>query len=310
MEREVIPNFNLHQFYRFQRDLFLAMVGLELEAWLNQQQFQTLWTFCGLLSIENLLTKILAQQHLRLLDPFSAYVTMGDIGARIYLYYAGCERHLHHRWMEGKHSAQRKVDWVDYGKRMAQQFYGQSHETMSKWKASLEKVLPLVQDEGYFLNALSCNLNRTYHLDRVEDFTSSHYIYNRDRAIQRIDRYLQTIHTKKAPLLSMQGQVQFLTSPAGYLSPPLSINGVPVEGSVANRRYLGNYPKLFDDEQERPVPTWAALAWILEDYGLSRTEPITADLIYKQVSGPWPMVFRATSSRAGTSAILPLCETT
>lgn len=151
--------------------------------------------------------EIIAQKHLRLLDPFSTYVTMEDIGANIYLYYAGCEGQLQHWWMEGKQSEEWKVVWVDYGTQMAQQFYSQSHQTINKWKMSLEKILPLVQNEVYLSNALSCNLRGTYYLDRLKDFTNSHYIYNKDRTIQTIHRYLQAIDMKKAPLLLMHGQI-------------------------------------------------------------------------------------------------------
>lgn len=56
---------------------------------------------------------------------------------------------------------------------------------------------------------------------------------------------------------------------------------------MANRRYLGYYLELFDDITEQPIPTWAALAWILEDYGQSRTETTAADLVYQRVSRAW-----------------------
>ena len=62
---------------------------------------------------------------------------------------------------------------------------------------------------------------------------------------------------------------------------------IPEGGALEDQRFLGNYEELFDDVQEKPVPTWTALAWILQDYGLSRTEQMAADLVYKQISGPW-----------------------
>ena len=60
-----------------------------------------------------------------------------------------------------------------------------------------------------------------------------------------------------------------------------------LEGSRANQRYLGKYLELFDDDIKQHVPTWPALAWILEDYGLSRSEPMVVNIIYKQIIGPW-----------------------
>lgn len=86
VEKNVVPNFNLHQFFVFQRDLFMTMVGLELEAWITQEQFQILWKFYVSFVVENLFTKNLAWKHLRLLDPFAAYVVMEDVEARIFLY--------------------------------------------------------------------------------------------------------------------------------------------------------------------------------------------------------------------------------
>lgn len=60
-----------------------------------------------------------------------------------------------------------------------------------------------------------------------------------------------------------------------------------LEGSMANQRYLGKYMEFFDDDIEQPIPTWLALALIFVDYGLSRSEPMAIDIIYKQISGPW-----------------------
>ena len=53
----------------------------------------------------------------------------------------------------------------------------------------------------------------------------------------------------------------------------------------SQQRYLGENLELFDDEIEHLVHTWPTLAWLLEDYGLSRSEPVAADFIYKKISG-------------------------
>ena len=37
VEKKVIPNFNLHLFYVFKSDLFLSMVGLEVEACITRE---------------------------------------------------------------------------------------------------------------------------------------------------------------------------------------------------------------------------------------------------------------------------------
>lgn len=44
---------------------------------------------------------------------------------------------------------------------------------------------------------------------------------------------------------------------------------------------------MFDHAEEQPVPTWTAISWLLEDYGLSRTEAVPADIHYRRVSRQW-----------------------
>lgn len=76
-------------------------------------------------------------------------------------------------------------------------------------------------------------------------------------------------------------------APLDYCLQHRSTISLLVGRSVANQCYLGHYNELFDDENGQSLLTWPALAWILEDYGLSITEPVAADLIYKHVSGSW-----------------------
>ena len=85
----------------------------------------------------------------------------------------------------------------------------------------------------------------------------------------------------------MQEHVHFGVAPPGYVSHYTQIVIIHEGGSPIDQRYHGNYEEFFDDVQEKPIPTWSALAWFLYDYGLSRTEQMVADLVYKQISGPW-----------------------
>lgn len=287
IETKIYRDVNLHQIYEIHRDLLFVMVGLEMGDILDRIQFQTLWAWSEGLTVENLLVEIVARKHLILTDPFSAFVEMGDVGGRIYLYYAGEEEKLQQCKGVRRNYEERIVDWSDYATLMADQFYSQTAETMDKWKANLERVLALVKDEEYLTVVLGGSLQRVYNHEGVEDFTASHYVYNRERSIERIHKYLRAITVKRAPALDVQVQVQFPVAPPDYNPRYLSSITLPMGGSAANQRYLGNFGELFDDEDERPVPTWKALTWLLEDYGLSRTETVAADLVYRQSCGPW-----------------------
>jgi hypothetical protein len=54
-------------------------------------------------------------------------------------------------------------------------------------------------------------------------------------------------------------------------------------GSYWSQKFLGRFEDLFDDPKENPLPSWRAINWIVEDYGLSRTEQLS-----------WANVYRAT----------------
>jgi hypothetical protein len=287
VESKISLGLNLHQLYEIQRDLLLVMVGIDMGAVLTPEQFQCVWEFCGRFRVENLLVEILARKHLRLEDPFAAFVVLGDIGGRIYLYYAGCEEKLHFRRALGRQVAARNVDWLDYGTQMSQEFCRQSLQSLHRWRASLESVLPLLLNEDHLTVVLRGSLRRVYNSEVPDDFTASHYLYNREKAIHRVERYLNAIDINKAPPLAAQAQVEFPVAPPGYCPRYLKTVDIEVEGSMAARRYSGHYSELFDGEGEQPVPTWSAIAWILEDYGLSRTETTPADLVYKRFSGAW-----------------------
>jgi hypothetical protein len=47
VESKISPGLNLHQLYEIQRDLLLAMVGIDMGTTLSAEQFQFLWDFCG-----------------------------------------------------------------------------------------------------------------------------------------------------------------------------------------------------------------------------------------------------------------------
>ena len=108
----------------------------------------------------------------------------------------------------------------------------------------------MVRHEDYLARILGYNLKRVYRMVELEDFTGSHYLYNRDRALERIERHLQAVEAKKAPVFSMQGQVQFVVAPLGYVSHYTKTVIIPEGGSPMDQRYLGHYEELFDDVQE------------------------------------------------------------
>lgn len=44
---------------------------------------------------------------------------------------------------------------------------------------------------------------------------------------------------------------------------------------------------MFDSPEEKPILTGSAISWLLEDYGMSRTETIPADIQHRKFSRQW-----------------------
>lgn len=65
----------------------------------------------------------------------------------------------------------------------------------------------MVKHEEFLEKFLIFSLRRVYSVAQVDDFTASHYLYNLEKAIDRIYRYLKAIEGKRAPILSVQAQV-------------------------------------------------------------------------------------------------------
>ena len=118
------------------------------------------------------------------------------------------------------------------------------------------------------------------------DLNASHYLFQYDKTVNRLERYIKETSARKRPLLNLNSQVQ-LDIPAPSFSISHVVIDLPLVGSPLTLQYLGQYNKMFDDPLEEPVPTWKAISWLLEDYGLSRKEDVPADIHYRRISRQW-----------------------
>ena len=112
-----------------------------------------------------MLTEVMVRKHLQLSDIFSPFVKIGDIGGRIYLYYAECEERLYQRRGLRRLTKGRTVDWADYNILMSQQFYSPVSEIVVQWKINLKAIALLVKDDEYLERVLSYSLRRVYNSD-------------------------------------------------------------------------------------------------------------------------------------------------
>ena len=111
-------------------------------------------------------------------------------------------------------------------------------------------------------------------------------MFQHDKIVNRLERYIRGVVTQNRPLLNVNGQIQ-MELPPSHFSVSHQVVELPLVGSPLTLRYLSQYAKMFDAPSEEPIPTWSALSWLLEDYDLSRTEEVPADLHYRKISRQW-----------------------
>lgn len=161
------------------------------------------------------------------------------------------------------------VYWQDCVTRISSQFYGQSHYSLAEWKTTLSGFSRQLLQLDFVPTLLLNNVQRLS-ITTNNDLTCSHYLFQYDKTINRLEKYIRESVTYRRHLLNLHGQIQL-----GLPPPSFSIFHVvpdlPLVGSPFILRYLGQYPKIFDDPTEVPMPTWTIISWLLEDCGLSRT---------------------------------------
>ena len=157
--RGLVPK-EFFELYERQCQLFLLFVGLKKSEWIDHSRFKELWRQSLDLGIENLFVEILARRHINLSDPYSAFMVIGDVGARVLLYYASLEQ----QWVWRCHNAtigeKKEVSWQDYGVQVTSQFYGQPLESLQSWRDTLQELLNRVRHPTFLTNIMSANVQR------------------------------------------------------------------------------------------------------------------------------------------------------
>ena len=276
---------NLFHCYEQQRDLFLLTQGLTKSMWIDHSQFLQTWQASVQLGLENLFAEILARKHVQLSDPHSAFMVIGDMGARVLLYYASLEGQWSSRHELLTQNEGRVVSWQDYSTRVSSQFYGLSYERLNEWQIVLSGLHQQLLHPDFVPTLLTNNIQRLSMVSS-SDLTGSHYLFQYDKTVNRLERYMRDISVNKRPLLNLHGQIQLESPPPSFTVSRMAPD-LPLAGSPLTLKYLGQYHKMFDNPSEEPVLTWVAISWMLEDYGLSRTENVPADIQYRRISRQW-----------------------
>lgn len=229
---------------------------------------------------------MLVRRHLNLSDLYSAFIVLEDLGARDLLYYAFLENQWLLRHQFPVDAKRREASWQDYGSHIMSQFYCQPVNNICHLRDNLRDLQAQLKRAEFIADVLTANLQRLS-LSTNKDFSGAHYMYQFNRVVNRLERYLQEVTNHKKPFMNMHGQVQF-ESPPLHFKPSHQTIELPPVGSPLTLCYLGQYAHMFDSPIQEPIPTWNVISWIAEDYGLSRTEEMSTDIYYRRISRQWP----------------------
>lgn len=131
-------------------------------------------------------------------------MVLGDVGARVLLYYVALESQWLLRHQSPLKIEKRETSWQDYNPQVLSQFYSQPIASLCQWQEVLETLLAQVNQPNLVQDVLAANLQRQT-LYGSHDLLGSHYLYQLDRVVNRLERYLKEIASQKKPLLNLHG---------------------------------------------------------------------------------------------------------
>ena len=290
------PSFSLYRSYELQRDLFFLLHDYKLGQELNEDEFVLLWLLAKDLKKENLLSEICTRKDLKLQKFTGALITMGDLGARNLLYYRDLEQQINlKRQIDHAVMTTRQLDLRQYHDQVMRAFQeGQMDtEIRQDWKERIEPLLIELEDKEALGKTLRCVLEREGWARRGE-LTNSHYVYTIDKALNRLKQAHDKLSLNLNPRINLDSMTTMAYSVRPYSS-GLLVNVTvdqPSEQSQSSlrARFVGHMEAVFVTalENEYSVPTWQALEWLVEDFGMTRTIRLAEDRQYQLVSGSWP----------------------
>jgi hypothetical protein len=115
------------------------------------------------------------------------------------------------------------------------------------------------------------------------ELTTGQYIRAAAQSYKQIKHTLRQLDLNLFDLGIIREQVSFPQPFIPATFPAWLWMTYPVGGSLLNQKFLGHYACLLDLNSEVPLPTWQGIEWLLEDYGLSRREEKSWDLVYKRL---------------------------
>ncbi len=218
--------------------------------------------------MQNLICEMVVRADLELINPSKLLVSVGDLGARVLLYYLNLKGQLAYK-RQNDHPLEtgRHVRLLE-GRPVTAE-YLQNSDLTREWVQALEYLHKELQNDHGFTETMT-HVQEREELSQRGELTVAHYLYSRAKSYHRIHTSLEGAKENMIKVENQEIQAYLLLPPSNFRAPTWMKVQTPVSGSVLTQQYLGKYNQLFDGVNEIPYPTWKAMEWLLEDFGLSR----------------------------------------
>jgi hypothetical protein len=244
-----------------------------------------LWDRVVLAGKENLLVEMLCWNVLKLNDPLAAVILIGDVGARVAMYYMDLELWIREKWIREMRSAQPRVmHFKDYGPGITHDIYSLSDSTKQTWTMVMKNLLRDFHHDDTIRGAMEAAVIREKKC-RTLELNPNSYIYACSLSLQRMESTIQSLERRGNPVFVLS-QVDLALLAPGWTR-TLTIDNLPiVEPSMTEQdyRFQQNYRALFKAgdswEIEVSIISWETIDWVLKDYGPSWEEIEPWDVTY------------------------------
>jgi hypothetical protein len=135
------PSFSLFRAYELQRNLLLKVLDLERGCQLDSSNFERVWRITkDQLNQHNLVCEMIARGDFVLMDPEKLVLPIGNLGARVTLYYLNLEGQLHNkRYSDSSEEEHREVKIPEFNNILLA-VPEHTPEQLQSWKDVLTKL--------------------------------------------------------------------------------------------------------------------------------------------------------------------------
>lgn len=175
------PVQRVEQAYRWDREVFFLVMNVQNGDALECQQLERIWRKAGNYGMMNLFAEILVQGELTMEDPFAAYLLMGDLAARAFIYSEEVEHQQEQRRIKEQAmvSSSRVVACAEWTIAVLQGFEAYEDawpgEVIANWKERLRTVHDKFSIEEWASTMIQLCKDRAARANQVDVHPSTYF---------------------------------------------------------------------------------------------------------------------------------------